>query len=124
MIATAIVRFIQIQINDSEMFLGSRFAALRAQKAILYSSKLVPDCPIKMANDLYTVFKIQPPISIKMEHGELYFPHPEVNKKLFKVPKKRASRKDKLNKEDVNTSAQVMDDNEQKKVCLENTPSN
>ena len=95
MIGTAVIRFMQIQINDTEECLGSRIETLCQQKAIKYESKLVADPPTKLGNDLYKAFKIESPVSIKIENGKLMNKHPDEVNKLFKVPKKRKPRKGK-----------------------------
>ena len=87
MIATAVVRFIQLHLNDSELYLGSRFEALRSQKAILYTSKIVPEPPIKPANDVYKAFQIPAPSSLPIVQGKLTVPRPEAKKHFFKTPK-------------------------------------
>lgn len=93
MIGTAIVRFMQIQLNENEVYLGSRFTALRGQKVIQYETKFVPDDPIKAANDLYTTFKVEVPVSLLIVGGKLHYNAPEMIKNYFKVPKKRIVKK-------------------------------
>jgi len=92
MIATAAVRFIQIHLNESDYFLGSRLEALRTQKVILYSSKAVPDPPMKPANDMYAAFGIVVPQRITLKDGSLQMEHPEKKAHFFKTPKKRIQR--------------------------------
>ena len=96
MIALAVVRFIQIQLNDSELFLGSRFAALRVQKVFMYKTSAVTDAPMKPANDVYKAFKIKSPVKIKLDDGKLQFTRPKKEKNVFKPPKPKQKAKQKL----------------------------
>ncbi len=96
MIATAIVRFIQLHLNDSELYLGSRMEALRTQKAIVYKTRLVPDPPLKPANDMYNAFGISVPIRLDMEDNMLEIQRPDKVKNFFKTPKKRIHRTDSM----------------------------
>ena len=88
MIGTAIVRFMQIQLNENEMYLGSRFEALRGQKVIQYETKFVPDDPIKAANDLYKTFKVEVPVALPITGGKLQYKPPKMISHYFKLPKK------------------------------------
>ncbi len=99
MIGLAVVRFIQIQLNDSELYLGSRFTALRAQKIYLYSSNAVTDSPMKIANDIYKAFKIDPPVKIPVNQGIPQFTRPKKEKNVFKPPNERRKKKGKLETE-------------------------
>ena len=99
MIGSTIVRFIQIQMNEDEMYLGSRFEALRCQKCILYNTKLVPDVPMKLANDLYRVFKMTSPTSIPISDGRLMSERPKSVSHFFKVPKKRIVKNGRMGKD-------------------------
>ena len=92
MIATSFVRLIQVHMNDSEQYLGSRIQILRGQKAIFYESKIVPDVPMKNANDLYKAFKIVSPRKIPVENGVPHFERPKMVPHLFKVPKLKAEK--------------------------------
>lgn len=96
MIANAVVRFIQIQLNDSEAYLGSRMHNLHDQCCILYKTKLVPDDPIKEANDVYRAFKIEVPTSIPIRDGKLMVTRPKRVPHLFRVPKTRQGRTERL----------------------------
>ena len=71
-----------------KLYLGSRFEALRGQKVIQYETKFVPDDPIKAANDLYRIFKVEVPISLPITNGKLQYTPPKMIKRYFKVPKK------------------------------------
>jgi len=93
MLGTAIVRFMQIQLNENEVYLGSRFAALRGQKVIQYETKFVPDDPIKAANDLYKVFKVDIPVALPITGGKLDYNPPQMIQRYFKLPKKRVVKK-------------------------------
>ena len=98
MIGTAIIRFIQIQLNETEQYLGSRMEALRIQKVICYETKAVPDPPVKLANDVYKAFSIEIPSFISIKKGALEYTPPAQVTHLFKVPKPKAPKKNKLDK--------------------------
>ncbi|MBQ9303888.1 transposase [Butyrivibrio sp.] len=120
MIGTAIIRFIQIQLNDSEKYLGSRIEALRTQKVICYDTKIVPDAPEKLGNDVYKAFGITCPQSIPITSGKLNYIPPQKVKHLFKVPKKRAPKKAKLEATENNSETSADAQTEEKKE--ENPP--
>ena len=92
MVATAVVRFIQIHLNESELYLGSRIEVLRTQKAILYKTKIVPDPVMKHGNDMYNAFGIPVPVRIYMKEDALQVERPKKVKHLFKTPQKRFHR--------------------------------
>ena len=96
MIANAVVRFMQIQLNDSEPCLASRMDNLRSQGCVLYKTKLVPDDPIKQANDVYGAFKVEVPASIPIRDGDLEVPEPKVVPKLFRVPQTKRGQSERL----------------------------
>ncbi len=100
MIGTAIIRFIQIQLNETDEYLGSRMEALRTQKLIRYETKAVIDPPQKLANDVYKAFGIESPASIPVSKGKLEYTPPEKVPHLFKVPRKRKVKKAKLEEPD------------------------
>lgn len=119
MIGTAIVRFMQIQLNENEVYLGSRFEALRGQKVIQYETKFVPDDPIKAANDLYRIFKVEVPISLPITNGKLQYTPPKMIKRYFKVPKKRV-----VQKCSIESETNVVNPNESSQVTQENEAGN
>ena len=92
MVGNSLMRFMQIRMNDSEMYLASRMEALRSQGCILYKSKLVPDDPISQANDVYGAFGIETPTSLPLRDGMLLQKPQQTVPHLFAPPKKRKSK--------------------------------
>lgn len=92
MIGNSLMRFMQIRMNDSEMYLASRMEALRSQGCILYKSKLVPDDPISQANDVYGAFKVETPTHVPLRDGRLVREPQKAVPRLFAPPKKRKSK--------------------------------
>ena len=93
MIGNSVMRFLQIRLNDSEMYLASRMEALRSQGCILYKGRLVPDEPIRPANEVYQALGIEVPTTIPIRDGSIASGPPARVPHLFAPPKRRPRKK-------------------------------
>ena len=57
-------------VNESPLRL---FQELRGQKADVFQSRIIPSCPVKIANDFYHAFKIESPLQVRRENEKLVY---------------------------------------------------
>ena len=89
MMGNSLMRFVQIRLNDSEMYLSSRMEALRSQGCILYKGRLVPDEPIQPANEVYQAFRVEVPTTVPIRDGAIAAKPPKRIAHLFTPPKRK-----------------------------------
>ena len=78
-IASCAVKLIQIKLQVTNLYFGSRLSFMRNQKCIIYKRCIVTDPPQKEANDTYKCFDIYCPESIKFQDGKLLYTPSSIN---------------------------------------------